>query len=280
MLHETCMLVDLSISLPPQSKIAKRASEEVEARYRTARKQGKVTKQLFSQQHIKPLLQAANALRAKFDAITLPYNDAYHIIPTENYFKFTEEMRSLMLAFDDRKHEFLTRYEWIRSEASKVLGELYDPKDYPDPQELNSRIRANLTASVLPAVTAFDSLAGLTPEAVEELKEQALTEQKEKIEEALFDLFKRLFGALNKAAVKLADDDSIFRDTLIGNILEAVEAIDSLNLTDDPRLKELAQDVREVFEGVSPNDLRKDKEFRKHTADETRQVLDKMKEFF
>lgn len=280
MLHETCLLVSLRITLPPQTKTARQASTEVEHKYRTAKKQGKVVKQLFSPKDIKPLTQAMTQARNLFNELSLPYDAAYRIIPSTGYFDFVEKLSAVSSEFDTKKHEFLREYHLIQSRSMLALGDLYDEDDYPSPARLGNMINFTVESSVIPDVTAFDELAGLTPEALEEMKAKAAAGQQEKIEAALQDLFKRLFDSLNKASVKLADKDGVFRDTLIGNINSALVAIESLNLTGNQDLIDLATNVKAIIEEVSPDDLRTDKELRKETAEQTKAVLNKMSEFF
>ncbi len=280
MLHETCLLVSLRVTLPPQTKTARQASNDVEYKYRTAKKQGKVVKQLFSPKDIKPLTQVMTRARSLFNELSLPYDSAYRIIPSAGYFNFVEKLAEVSKEFDTKKQEFLREYHLIQTRSAMALGDLYDEDDYPTPTRLSNMINFTIESSIIPDVTAFDELAGLTPEALDELKAQAAAGQQEKIESALHDLFKRLFDSLHKASVKLADKDGVFRDTLIGNINNALLAIESLNLTNNQELIDLATDVKEIIEEVSPDDLRTDKELRKETAEQTQKVLNKMSEFF
>lgn len=280
MLHENCMLVRLSISMPPQSKQARSASKEVEAKYRTAEKQGRVVKQLFSVKDIKPLTKVMSMVRTMFNEISLPYDAAYRIIPTSSYFNFIDQMKPLANEFDKRKGKFLNEYHIILMRAERDLGDLFNEDDYPTVGALDQRIHLSIETSVIPSGNAFDELAGLTPEAIEKLKAEALAGQQEKIEEALMDLFKRLFDSLRKASSKLADEDGIFRDTLISNINAAIEAVETLNLTNNQDLINIANEVKGVIENVTPDELRKDKDLRAETAEATKELVDKMKDFF
>lgn len=280
MLHDTCILVRLAISLPPQTKTAKEASQDVEMKYKTAKKQGKVTKVLFSQKDIKPLTQAMNKARTIFNENSLPYDAAYRIIPSARYFDFVKIMSQLSEEFDTCKKKFLNEYHIIQMRSAAVLGDLFDEDDYPSAGQLDHSISFSIESSVIPKITAFDELAGLTPEAVEDLKSQALAGQQKKIDDALQDLYRRLFTSLNKASSKLADEDSIFRDTLVSNIHDALQAVDCLNITNNPDLMELANKVRSVVGDITPQALRDDKELRKETAKNTKEVMQKISEFF
>jgi len=280
MLHETCLLVNLSINLPPQTRIAHKASNDVERTYRTAKKQGRVTKSLFSAADIKRLTKVMNEARTLFNELSLPYDSAYRIMPSVKYFEFVEKMAGVAERFDTQKVNFLREYHIILMRSEKVLGDLFDEDDYPSLEALENRINFTIESSVIPAETAFDELAGLTPEAIEEMKAQALAGQQAKVEQALKDLFQRLFSSLKKASSKLADEEGIFRDTLIGNINGALEAVGSLNLTNNQELTAIAEEVKQVIEGITPEELRKDKDLRKQTAENTQELLKKMSSFF
>jgi len=115
---------------------------------------------------------------------------------------------------------------------------------------------------------------------VAELKAQAVAGHEEKMKDALQDLFHRLFTSLNKAAIKLHDVDGVFRESLLGNIEIALEAIDTLNLTQDEDLIELAAEARYIMDGLTPDDLRNDKDLRKQTAKDTKELVEKMGDFF
>lgn len=280
MLHNTCLLVNLKISMPPQTKLAREASDDVEIKYATAKKQGRVTKQLFHPNDIKPLAQAMSRARALFNELSLPYDSAYRIIPSSTYFDFLEKMNPISADFDQKKTDFLRKYDDIVRKSRLALGGLFNEADYPEAAHLQNTIGLTLESSVVPAVTAFDNLAGITPEAVEELKEQALAGQEEKIKSAMEDLLGRLHVSLNKAKSSLSVKDKVFKNTLISNIHAALGAIDNLNLTNDPDLVKLAAEVRNTLHGITPESIRGDKELRAKTVEDTTELLGKISEFF
>ncbi len=280
MLNKTTMLVSLTIGMPPQTRIAGKASDKVEVEYNTARRQARVSKTLFSKQDIRPLQTAASRARTVFNEMSLPYDAGNRIIPTKTYFKFAEKMVEISGEFDKRKTAFLRDYHLTRMRAEMELGELYDEKNYPPVEDLEDRIYFSIDSSVVPATTAFDDLAGLDEAAIEKLKAEAVAGQQRKVGEALQNLFSRLFTSLSKASVKLADKDAVFRDTLLSNIETALDAIETLNLTDDQNLITLAEEVKATLEGLTPEALRKDEELRLKTAEETQALVNKVGEFF
>lgn len=280
MLNNTCILVRLHIGMPPQTKRASGASEDVEARYRTAPKQARVNKSLFSKKDIGHLQQIANRARTTFNEISLPYDVGSRIIPSKSYFDFVQTMSGLSTEFDTAKHRFLNDYHISLMRAESELGDLFDSDDYPNSTMLQEVINFSIESDVIPAVTAFDDLVGLTDEEVEKLKASAVEGQQAKVDEALKDLFKRLHKSLSKAAARLAVEDSSFKNTLVGNIEAALDAVDTLNITGNQELIDMAEEIREMVEGVSPDSLRVDKDLRAKTAADAKDLVNKVSEFF
>ncbi len=280
MLNETCMLVSLYIGLPPQTKTARSASDDVAVRYRTSRKQARVNKSLFAKKDIGPLTKAAGRARTLFNELTLPYDQGHRIIPADTYFDFTESMSEVSREFDTAKMSFLREYHISLMRAERDLGDLYRESDYPSSTELDGRIVFGIEVNVIPSITSFDKLAGLQPEDIEKLKEQAAAGQQEKVDQALKDLFKRLRKSLDKATIRLAQKDAHFKDSLIGNIEAALVAADNLNLNQNPDLIEMVEDIRETLKGITPNDLRDSEELREKTAVDTEALVKKLDEFF
>jgi len=280
MLQNTCLLVNLKISMPPQTKLAREASDDVELKYQTAKKQGRVTKQLFHPNDIKPLTQIMSRARTVFNELSLPYDSAYRIIPSASYFTFLEKMNPISGEFDQKKADFLRSYDEVVRKSRLALGGLFNEDDYPSEERLQNTIGFLIESSVVPAVTAFDTLAGVTPDMIEELKQQAIEGQDEKIKIAMADLLGRLHVSLNKAKAKLSVGDAIFRDSLVSNIHDALEAIDNLNLTNDPKIVEIAAEVRNTLHGITPKAIRDDKGLREVVVADTEALLNKVSEFF
>jgi hypothetical protein len=280
MLHTNAILVRLSIKMPPQTKLARSASDDVEVKYHTARHRARVNKSLFSKQDIQPLQKMANKVRTMFNILSLPYDQLNRIIPSTQYFDFVEKISELTDEFDVKRKKFLDDYHISLMRSEVELGDLFNVNDYPTPNELEGRVHLSIESDVIPPTNAFDELTGLSDEAIEELKSKAQAGQQAKVGDALKDLFHRLLTAVGRAATKLSDGDAIFRDTLIGNIEGAITAVETLNLTGNQELADLAKEAKAIVEGLSAQDLREDEILREETAESARELAAKMEEFF
>lgn len=283
-LYNKALLVSLSIGMPPMSKTLKSQSEKIEFEHRTDPNQASVVAKLFAKQDIKGLQQAAAKARRWFREKTLPYGRSLGIIPAKNYFTFLQEMGCFRLDFNAEKENIIRNIEEVIANARVANGDLFDRNNYPSLDELETNIYFSIEANPVPATNDYDKLADLTPEEIELLKKEAVLSNQSKIESAIQDLFGRLMKGLIHAASRLEDDNNgemqIFRDSLIGNINKAVEAAETLNIEDNDQLHQFTDKIKEVFDGLSAQELRTNAQLRKETAAKAADLAQKMSELF
>ena len=233
---------------------------------------------------MKGLQQAAGAARNRFKELTLPFGRGQGLIPTARYFDFLEEMTKLKNTFEGEKDYILDNIQKVLRNAADANGSLYDPNNYPSLGDLRDAIYFSIEVNPVPASNAFYELTNLSPEEIEVLKNEAVLTAQNRTEVAMKDLFSRLLKTLNHTAERLTDEKTgerkIFHDTLVTNIKKAVTAAETLNLTDDATLKELTESVKEIVEGLSVHELRKDSELRKETAAKAAELAAKIEDLF
>lgn len=282
-LHSKALVISMSIGMPPQSKTLKAESEELEIKHRAEPSQVTAVAKLFAKQDLRGLQKVASAARRWFKDHTLPYGRSQGIIPAKTFFSFTQEIGNFRLDFEQQKRALLDNIETVLQNAQLANGTLFDRDNYPSLQELEKDIYFSIECNPVPSSNDYDKLADLTPEELEVLKNEAVLSSQNKMQSAIQDLFNRLLKTLLHAANKLRDDDEgmqIFRDTLVDNINRAVEAAEILNITDDDQLREFSSKVKELFDGVSASDLRRDPQLRKETADKASELAKRITELF
>jgi hypothetical protein len=67
-----------------------------------------------------------------------------------------------------------------------------------------------------------------------------------------------------------------FRDSVVGNIEEMVSLLPALNVTGDPVLTKVTQDIKDKLLKNTPQELREDPNGRKAVAKDARQILQDM----
>ena len=283
-LYNKALLVSLSIGMPPMSKTLKAQSEKIEFENRTEPNQATVVTKLFARQDTKGLQQAASKARKYFKEKSLPYGRSLGIIPAKNYFNFLQDIGNFRLEFNTEKENIIRNIEEVIANARAANGDLFDRNNYPSIAELEANIYFSIEANPVPATNDYDKLADLTPEEIELLKKEAVLSNQSKLESAMQDLFGRLMKGLIHAAERLKDDDNgemqIFRDSLIGNIGKAVEAAETLNIEDNDQLQQFTDKIKDVFDGLSAQELRTNSQLRKETAAKAADIAQKMSELF
>jgi hypothetical protein len=86
---------------------------------------------------------------------------------------------------------------------------------------------------------------------------------------AMGDLWQRTHTALTKMSERLdyADGETkkVFRDSLVDNVVEMVELLDTFNITGDTQMSAMKSRLEDTLRGVTPDALREDGYLRAET---------------
>lgn len=258
------MLVSLSIKKPSNSKKDKDASLEVTTGHQADESAARVNKTLFSKAAVKPFSEPANAARKKFYELTLPWADGVRILKADNYYRLVEEMDKYRDRFEDGKEKFKQAYLDHKEEARRLQGTLFKEEDYVnDISELDDEF--SFQVSFQPLAQAADWRVELASDEVAKIKQQMEQQTRTALAEACREPLRRLADVVGKMAEKLrevetkpADQRAWFKDSLVGNIANLCEIMPALNLAEDPRIDQLASEVRDQLASRTPQELRTD----------------------
>jgi hypothetical protein len=80
--------------------------------------------------------------------------------------------------------------------------------------------------------------------------------------------------ALKNMSIKLSGDKKqIFRDTLVGNVVELCDLMDKFNVTGDPKMKQAKAKIENALLGITPDALREDDDLRLDTKSKVDSLL-------
>lgn len=272
------MVVNLQISMWVGQRLDKDASVKVTTDANADTDAARVNKHLVPKESLKPVQQAANALRAHFYEKTLPWKDnGDRLLPRKLYMDFIQQHSELKARFDAAVETFLTTtYPEAREQAQFRMGELFKADDYPSPDRLRSKFEVVLD---LDAVTeAHDFRVTMEAEHVATIREGMERALQQRIGRAMQDVWQRLSDTLGHFAEKMASD-GIFRDSTIKNLEELVEVLPGLNVLDDPHLDHIAAQIRDTLIGYDPQQIRKNPVVRSDLAVEAKAIMDQMAPF-
>ena len=265
----SALLVELSIRTWTGRKLDKKASDEVTTTHKANKGVANVNKKILGDcAELDAVLKfAANARNAHY-AHTLPWSDTgIRLVTTKNYFKYNQAMTDLQNEFSTLVERFLQAYAWEVSAAQVRLGDLFNSGDYPTTDSLRSRFSFGI--NFMPVPEAGDFRLDIGNEAQKQLTEHYANYYNQQLTTAMNNIWERAKDALTKMSERLdyADNQTkkIFRDSLVDNVLEVVDLMDSCNVTGDTHMSAIKTRLRDALSGVTPEALRSDEHYRLST---------------
>ena len=288
-LSERAMLVKFSRSAWGARKNDKKVEKEIETAH-SAHDAGRYSKILIAKDALEEGQKKANDARTFFYSQTLPYDDdGWRIITTKNFLPFTEEMRRKIGEIEQADKGFLENYPQFVEDARIRLNGLFNESDYPAIGKITKKFSVSVTTNPLPDSSNFP---GNLQSIVDDLSIDLETRLNEIQSRAMSDLWNRLYEAIERISDTLSDENAIFRDSLIKNLVDLCDLLPRLNLTEDPDLERLRQEAATKLTRYSPEDLRPKNakgewrqeairtENRKKTAGDAAELLKSMDAYF
>tara|TARA_R100001509_G_scaffold648_1_gene673 strand:- start:288 stop:866 length:579 start_codon:yes stop_codon:yes gene_type:complete len=175
--------------------------------------------------------------------------------------------------------KFFDIYEDAVVNAQTLLGDLYNPANYPPLDVLRHKFGWRLSFVPLPTSGDFR---------VEMEQEQAksLAEEYDKHYSAMFgkaidsmmgDLMKYLARLSDRLDYKSQEDKKVFHDTVTSNITDMLENLLVPLADKDKRLHTLTRQLMDTFEGISADALREDGALRQNTKQSVDDVISSIK---
>ena len=124
-----------------------------------------------------------------------------------------------------------------------------------------------------PIPYADDFRVNLQSQEIAEIKADIEARVNESITMSMKDLWTRLQKAVSHMADRLSEKDSVFRDSLINNLIELTELLPKLNLTNYQNLETIRKDIENNLCSFSPQILREDGKEREKAAQKAQSIL-------
>lgn len=268
-ISSAAVLVELSISTWTGRKLDKTVSNEITATKHAQKGTANVNKKILGDCAELDAVQkfAANVRNAHY-AMTLPWSDTgLRLLTTKNYFGYQQQLTALQAEFNNLVEKFLSAYGWEVGQAQVRLGALFNANDYPSADSIRDKFKFNI--NYMPVPEAGDFRLDVSNEANKQLAEHYNNYYQTQLKTAMQDVWTRAHNALSKMSERLdyADHQTkkIFRDSLVDNVLEVVELMDTCNITGDTHMSAIKTKLRDALSGVTPDALRQDEYYRLET---------------
>ena len=270
-LSARAMLCSVSISMWSARKHDPDASEEIAVRHGAQADAGRYHKILLPKQALADIQKIVSEARQEHYFMTLPWDDnGYRVLPAAAYLDHVAKMRALSNRFTESVDSLARQFLTLVEQARTRLGGLFRESDYPNPDELLAKF--SFETRVMPLPDAGDFRVALGDEEQARIKRQITAAVEASLQVGSRELWFRLYEAVQHLADRLSaykvtgqGIEHPFRDTVVTNLVELVDVLPKLNVTNDPELERLAEQVRTSLL-VDPKELRKSETVRSETA--------------
>jgi hypothetical protein len=273
-ISSSAMLVELNISVWTGRKFDKQVSAEIDTQKQTTTRAGNYSKRLFADEPIFDAIQkfAGNARTYHYHA-TMPWSDSgLRLLTTAMYFDYNKKISEMEMDFDNLVSNFINQYQVLVAKSQTKLGTLFSASDYPDVQEIASKFRFSVKYAPVPDVG--DWRVDVGNDAKQQLMESYITYYSSNLEQAMREPWERMHEALQNMSIKLSGDKKqIFRDTLVGNVVELCDLMEKFNVTGDPKMKQAKAKIENALLGITPDALREDDDLRLDTKSKVDSLL-------
>ena len=248
---------------------------------------GNVNKHLFEGRNnrVKDTISKFTAVYSFVKDNTVPWTTGVELLNINHYMDFTSGLRQLIdeanAAVDDLYQNWdaevqadLTRLAQIAQAKGKP--NLANPADYPTADEV--RARFGIEVRYMPVPTTGDFRVGISDEDKASLQRQLDDAERNAATHVIEQMIEPMQRAVDKLKVNIGDDGSVFRDSLIDNMVDVAERMNRVNVSDDPTIQQRINDLRSLVGTYANNKdvLRANQSVREKAATQINDLVSQM----
>jgi len=269
------MLVNLSISSWSARMRDREVTERVNSEMGADDDAGNYWKKLLGKCPEYGSVQGATtSLRNAHYMHTLPWTDkGWRLLPTANYFEYTEAIRVRRRALEDAVERLIKVYpEYVKADKDR-LGKMFSESDYPTPGQVRNKFANSIDYAPLPAEGDFR--VSLPTAEMEEMAASVKNRLAEAVRLAVQDVWQRLGEAVAHLREQLEPDKKL-REPMLEKVKEIADALGKLNITEDASLDAMRVEVVKQLTSITADTLRGDEKKRAEVAKKADDILKRM----
>lgn len=217
---------------------------------------GNVNKHLFqgTNNRVKVAISAYTAVYSFVKDNTVPWTTGVELLNIDHYMDFTSGLRQLIDKANDAVNDLVANWDYeVRTDLQRLQDIAYakgktnlaDPNDYPEADEVAARF--GIEVRYMPVPTTGDFRVGISDEDKASLQQQLDDATANATRHVLTEMIEPMQRAVKKLTVKIGDDGSIFRDSLIDNLVDVSSRMARVNISDDPIVTEKIKDLQSLI---------------------------------
>lgn len=248
----------------------------------------RVTKRLAKQAVVKELNKIIGQVgNTVLKLWTVPWDDGVHLITVDNLDRFEAALQKKADRLAELKAELQDTWPAVIEADKARLGAAFDANDYPSASEVINRY--SITYELRPLPSGDDIRVNLPQKRVNAIRQQVERDVAAKVEagakvvsERVADVLNTFVDGMERHGTKAdgAKRASKFADSTVEAIERLAEALPGLNLTGDPALTAVSNDLFLKLRDLDPQVLREDAGERQQATDTAKEIVSKLSGFF
>jgi hypothetical protein len=187
---------------------------------------------------------------------------------------FAQRMSTRKSDWHQAVDRFLATYATSVDDAKHLLGTLFDEQDYPSVDTLRSKFSMDIGFYPMPA--AKDWRVDMSDDQMSGLRARLEEDVTAKVSQAMQAAWQRVHDVVKRIHTQTSNPKGKIYDSLVGSALDLCAILPSLNITNDPKLEEVRQEIEGSFARTDAEDIRNHAEVREEVADQMADILAKM----
>jgi len=245
-----------------------------------------VAKDILESVELKRINQHRTLIRAYLDSRCLPspFRAGVYLIRLSAISEVMDEVTRFEKIFFELVDQFVTFYQVVfdsrhdeTSELRTRLGSLYDPGDYPTPEQVKKAFRFETSIWELGTPGALKAVNKALYDREVKKMENVWEQAKETVTNVMLSELRDMTARLTDRLTPGADGKvKIFRDSVVGNLQEWLDVFDKRALSDDTTLLASVQRARALVNGIDPRTLRDGEAYKKELASEMKSLTEQL----
>jgi hypothetical protein len=248
---------------------------------------GNVNKHLFqgTDNRVKKAISKYTEVYTFVKDNTVPWTTGVELLNINHYMDFTSGLRQRIDEAEQAVDDLVANWDAEVASDLKRLGDiayakgnpsLANPNDYPDADEVRKRF--GIEVRYMPVPTTGDFRVGISDEDKATLQKQLDDATTNATTHVLRQMIEPMQRAVDKLKVNIGDDGSIFRDSLIDNMVDVADRMRRVNISDDPAVSEAIKDLSSLVTTYANNKdmLRSAPTIRAKAASQIDDLMNKM----
>lgn len=281
------MKVYLSIKVWGNRKQDKKARAKLAHDSNADAKSINITKRLIPSKTYEEIVSLMGEARQGYHyGETMPLSDdGWRYLLTETMFEYTPRIEEYQNKFYGLVDQFRVEYEYAKTNARMVLGDMYDEDDYPPVEEVLRKFSFTVEYDYVDSTGVAAVQQKLNNDLLERVNESVNRQQREKTGKYIEKLYNDTFTHVKHLVETIQKREETEREggrkgkvseSALENVRELVNNLGRFNIMGDENLDRARREIIDAIDGVTVDALRDNQTCRVETKRKLDSILNSM----